>query len=307
MNVTSLIPICKWRHNLRDHFEFFNEYGSRETWSALIRPEISCSATTSFQMRHSQSITFPIALSKRWKSSCLSIKLSMFPSEFWWQNHSIVFVYFYCVYLRLLKPWNLMKRFRYSVIEVRYVGVTFNVATFTRLSISAAYRISSPGRPACGTTSLRNSAPLPQVPSKGYHIGAACVASPLYITNKYMLFGRSESREWVHQLQWPEAGRHRSRVSRKCIVGTPARGQGSNAEGVASLELVRVPRWHWWWTVLLRHIDGCTPDRVIRLATLFHRGLWGEILMDATGGSAANWACDVPVTAGIGMQIKQFV
>jgi hypothetical protein len=53
-----------------------------------------------------------IALSKRWKSSCLSIKLSLFLSEFWVQNHSIVFIHFYCVYLRL-KPWNLMKRFKY--------------------------------------------------------------------------------------------------------------------------------------------------------------------------------------------------
>jgi hypothetical protein len=42
-------------------------------------------------------------------------------------------------------------------------------------------------------------------------------------------------REWVHQLQLPGAGQYRSRVLRKCIIGTPAGGQGSKAVDVACL------------------------------------------------------------------------
>jgi hypothetical protein len=108
--------------------------------------------TMSFQMRHSQGVTFPIAPSKRWKSSCLSIKLSMFTPEFRFQNHSIVFIHFDCVYYLRLKPWILMKRFRYfhhrskvcfsKWLEIN-VGVTFNVAVIAELWMSAAYRISS--------------------------------------------------------------------------------------------------------------------------------------------------------------------
>jgi hypothetical protein len=36
------------------------------------------------------------------------------------------------------------------------------------------------------------------------------------------------------------------------------------------------------------HICGCTPDRVIGLATLCHRGIRGEIIMDKMGGSTSK-------------------
>jgi hypothetical protein len=54
----------------------------------------------------------------------------------------------------------------------------------------------------------------------------------------------------LHTFNVTEHEVKRSRVSRKCIVGTPAGGQGSKAVGVACLELGVSVGWLWWWTVL---------------------------------------------------------
>jgi hypothetical protein len=92
-------------------------------------------------------------------------------------------------------------------------------------------------------------------------------------------------REWVHQLQRPWAGQHRSRVSWKSIVGTPASVHGSKAVGVACLESMNWVRVTGAGQFYLSHIGGCAPDRVIWLTTLFHSVIWGEIIMNAIGGS----------------------
>jgi hypothetical protein len=41
----------------------------------------------------------------------------------------------------------------------------------------------------------------------------------------------------------------------------------------------------------LSHIGGCTPDRVIWLATLFYRRLWRKMLPISPAVAGANWAC----------------
>jgi hypothetical protein len=89
--------------------------------------------------------------------------------------------------------------------------------------------------------------------------------------------------------------------TRKSVVGTPAgAGQGSNVVDMVCLEStnwVRVSRWLWFYLI---HVGGCTLDRVIWLAALFHRGLWREILPILPAVVGANWACDV-LPAAIGM------
>jgi hypothetical protein len=120
-----------------------------------------------------------------------------------------------------------------------------------------------------------------------------CVASR-YITNIYILF-------WGSELISYNNGRGRCGIDciRRCIVGTPAVGQRSKAVGVACLELCMSVRWLWRCTVFLSHIGGCTPDRVIWLATMVHSDFGGDIIMD----TIANWACDAQ-PAGIGMYLR---
>jgi hypothetical protein len=57
----------------------------------------------------------------------------------------------------------------------------------------------------------------PRIHGISYWESCYLYALPPAITNRYLIL-----REGVHQLQRPGAGRYRSRVSRKCIVGTPA-------------------------------------------------------------------------------------
>jgi hypothetical protein len=64
-------------------------------------------------------------------------------------------------------------------------------------------------------------------------------------------------------VQQPRAGRYRSGVSRKSIVGTPASIHGSKAVGVACLESMNWVRVTGAGQVYLSHIGGCAPDRVI--------------------------------------------
>jgi hypothetical protein len=79
-------------------------------------------------------------------------------------------------------------------------------------------------------------------------------------------------------------GQYRSRVSRNPIVGTPVGWQGSKAVGVACLELGVSVSDFGDGQFYLSRIGGCTPDRVIWLATLFHRGVRGEIMIGISAG-----------------------
>jgi hypothetical protein len=76
------------------------------------------------------------------------------------------------------------------------------------------------------------------------------------------------------QLQRPGAGRHRSRVS---ALAPNSSILTSRAYRLWSLPARRC-RTLALDSSIFSHHGGCTPDRVIWLATLFHRGLRGEII-----------------------------
>jgi hypothetical protein len=77
------------------------------------------------------------------------------PSEFLFQNHWIVFIPFYCVYLRL-RPRNVIKSSDISVIEVRYVFFQ----NYWKLTL--AWLSTSPSSPSCvSAPRVRSVPPVP--------------------------------------------------------------------------------------------------------------------------------------------------
>jgi hypothetical protein len=122
---------------------------------------------------------------------------------------------------------------------------------------------------------------LPQAQSKGYHLGGgyylAVRCLPLNITNIYFILSEFTRCN----------GRRRGSIDR-VYHGSPLLGhrQACMAVGVACLESMN------WVRVTgsehFSHIGGCSPDRVIWLATLFHSVIRGEIIMDTIGGSTSK-------------------
>jgi hypothetical protein len=105
------------------------------------------------------------------------------------------------------------------------------------------------------------------------------------LTNKYFIL-----REWVHQLQWPGGGiDHGNRGSGCWDTGWWARIKGSGC-GLFRIDELGVPRWLWWWAVILEDALQTVWSDWPPCFTLASDARCLLIPLVVVG---AKWACDV--------------